>query len=323
MQFEVLFVNDDATEIMNKDVTQNFIPGFKPTSGHVVIIEIDNESLLSKRVYWGSSAGANSFRFHLKSERVFFATDVEPAHSWAFKSEGQQAASTPKYLKIYHYLKGNGGDSIYLLEKDGFMTTIYDPIISVNSPLKQKGCFYEATKFIKSEKNDVAYGFSRTNHDFQSTYSISTYSKNGCPGNGSLYVQVSLEEYAANASVGTSICDVIPETSLLISTFIYYLGIIVPIFLIIFTAIDITKMVISGNLDEELPKKKKLIITRFIVAVSFFFIPIIMDIFVSSKYGTDFGDISCLFNQNSPSADAQNSTEQSENVEGEGDLDAS
>lgn len=328
MQFEVLFISEDATKIMNKDVKQNFVAGFKATSGRVVDIDVNEESLLGKRIIWGTNNGASSFQFYLKSERVFFTTEVEPAHSWAFKSEGQQAASTPKYLKIYHYKKYNG-NTIYMLEKDGFITTISHPNLKWPDPsYTHIGCFYESTKIINNDKNDMSYAFSQTRHRFYSSIRVETSEAanktytNKCP-NGSLYREISLEEYAANASVGTSICDVIPETSLLISTFIYYLGIIVPIFLIIFTAIDITKIVISGNLDEELPKKKKVIITRFIVAVSFFFIPIIIDIFVSSKYGMDFGDISCLFNQSSSSADAQDSTEQTENVEGEGDLDAS
>ena len=84
----------------------------------------------------------------------------------------------------------------------------------------------------------------------------------------------------------------------IVSLLVTLIKIGVPVLLIVFTAIDITKLVISGNLDEELPKKKKIILTRFIVAVVFFFIPIIIEIFVSSNYGTDFGDVSCLFEQN-------------------------
>ena len=170
-------------------------------------------------------------------------------------------------------------------------------------------CVNLAIKSIQTNKNEMGYIFSGVRHDAYKLEGIKkedykdkdeelekVIAEKQCTQESfTLYRQVSMAEAKENEQVGTSICDVIPETSLLIATVIYYAGILVPILLIVYTALDIAKLVISGNLEEEIPKKKKAIITRFIVAVVFFFLPIIISIFVSSEYGTDFGDVSCLW----------------------------
>jgi len=66
------------------------------------------------------------------------------------------------------------------------------------------------------------------------------------------------------------------DTIKILKDVVSWLQIIVPALVIILTGIDITKMVLSGNLDEELPKKKKLIIVRLVVMVIFFFAPVIV-----------------------------------------------
>ncbi len=295
--------------------TRQHIGGFKPDSGWMMGFSVAQDSALSKRMvlYYNSNDNSKydegeemiAFQFKLVSERIYFNEEVEPKRSWAFKSEGQQAASTPEYIKVSEYVSENG-TTFKVLEKDKNITKVSASLNTYDENYTQFVCFKPSVKNIKNDRNDMAYYFSDVRHTltyktkYKSTEVETKAVGLSCTTAGfSLYQEVSLDEYNENASTATSICDVIPETALLISTFIYYLGLIIPVLLIVFTAIDITKLVISGNLDEELPKKKKVILTRFIVAVVFFFIPIIIEIFVSSNYGTDFGDVSCLFEQNS------------------------
>ena len=147
----------------------------------------------------------------------------------------------------------------------------------------------------------MAYKFTGVRHELSIKKTLENTSvvegNNGvsCGAGYSLYREVNWSEVPEDGDEATSICDVIPETSLLIAKIINYSRILVPIFLIILTAVDITKIVLTGDINEELPKRRKLIIIRLVVAVAFFFIPIFIQIFVSSSYGVDFGDISCLW----------------------------
>lgn len=306
MQFEVLFVSADAEKIMNTDVKTNFVAGFTPTSGRVVNTEVVADSVLGKRLTWGHGTddenlkAAASFSFYLKSERIYFNNEVEPKRQWAFKSEGTQAASNPTYVRFYEY-ETPGGSIVQLAEKSNLITRDMTGLRTHESGKTQFICFFPSTKMIESEKNDVTYSFSIARHsgifkDVKKTTDV-VEGSNGvtCPTGYSLYKEVSWDEASETDSDATSICDIIPETSLLIAKVVKYAGILVPVLLIVLTAVDITKIVLTGNIEEELPKRKKLIIIRFVVAVFFFFLPFIIQLVVASDYGVDFGDISCLW----------------------------
>ena len=56
--------------------------------------------------------------------------------------------------------------------------------------------------------------------------------------------------------------------------------ILVPVLMIALTGFDIGKLVLSGNLDEELPKKKTIIIVRFCLTAFFFFLPLITGLII-------------------------------------------
>lgn len=87
------------------------------------------------------------------------------------------------------------------------------------------------------------------------------------------------------------------KTLTLLANIFKALQIIVPALVIIFIGIDISKMVLSGNLDEELPKKKKSIIIRLVVMVLFFFIPAIAGLIIKLLNDTgvvNIGDIECF-----------------------------
>lgn len=311
--FQVVYRVSDAAKMPESFLKDKHIPGFSATSYSFIDFNIDEGTILSNRVsLWGGTGGkknAVGFSFRLVSERIYFNNDVEPKRKWAFKTEGQQAASTPKYIKISEYMT-ESNNRVKFAEKDNFITNIAISLQDYNEEYIQFICFSPSVKSIKNDRNEMAYFYNQSQHmgshllRVQKEYLGNYGSQFGCTSSSgyssgySLYKETSFEDYDANVTTSTSICEVMPETALLISTVIYYLGILVPVLLIVLTAIDITKLVISGNLDEELPKRKKILITRFIIAICFFFIPIFIEIFVSSSYGMDFGDISCLYSEN-------------------------
>ena len=72
----------------------------------------------------------------------------------------------------------------------------------------------------------------------------------------------------------------------------------IPVIVIILTALDLGKMVIAGNLDEMLPKKKKLIAIRLLLMIIFFFAPLLSRIIISLLNDTgviNIGKIDCIF----------------------------
>lgn len=74
------------------------------------------------------------------------------------------------------------------------------------------------------------------------------------------------------------------------------LQIIVPALLMVLISLDITKMVLAGNLTEELPKKKKSILIRLIVMLLFFFAPVIAELIIKllADANVNIGDIECF-----------------------------
>ena len=280
------------------------VPGFEATSGIYQAFTISRDSMLWNRsslYVTGSEEKKVSFKFNLVAERIYFNEYVTPNKQWAFKSEGTQAASNPTYIRVYEYT-APGGNTLYVSEKGNTITRMTNSSITEHDDSKTMfACFKPSVKEIDSDKTDMAYKFTSIRH----ALTIKGSKKNeevvegtngySCGTGYSLYREVNWSEVPEDADEATSICDVIPETSLLIAKIINYARILVPIFLIILTAVDITKIILTGNIDEELPKRRKLIIIRFVVAVVFFFLPIFIQIFVSSSYGIDFGDISCLW----------------------------
>ena len=91
-----------------------------------------------------------------------------------------------------------------------------------------------------------------------------------------------------------------PNTVIILKQIIGAMQIMVPVLLIILTAVEIGRIVVAGNLEEELPKHKKSIVVRFVVAVAFFFLPLLINLFLRLMYANGFeviqiSDIDCLF----------------------------
>lgn len=97
----------------------------------------------------------------------------------------------------------------------------------------------------------------------------------------------------------TSVCDVLGNKTIeIIQEIIGALQIVVPVLVIGLTGFEIGRIVIAGNLDEELPKRRKAIIIRFVVMVFFFFLPLLSNLIIQLLYDAGFieiGNIACLF----------------------------
>lgn len=286
--------------------------GFSPTGVYNKTFIVRDGTPLSKRLgIWSAGSKRADFYFNVVSERINFDNYVEPNDQWAFKSEGSQAASTPEYFLVSNYTKGD--DSTFnVAEKDG-ETTNFNMSFATSAEENKRGvCFQASQKITETEKNSIKFKFSRKNHNSSNAtrFGLETtdeYIRNymNCPAGYTLYISIDLDDYPIIQKKGTSICEVIPETAVWIALIIKYLQFLVPILLIVLTGLDISKMVLAGNIEEELPKKKKLILARFIVAVVFFFVPLIIGLVINDKYGTDFGDVSCLWNQDTTAAEEE------------------
>ena len=207
------------------------VAGFSPTSGAKVPFSIPKDSPLWNRTPLSldeDPSTKTAFYFNLESERIYFNYDIEPKRSWAFKSEGQQAASRPQYIKVSEYVSEDG-TTFQVAEKDKNITTVAIDLKDYDENYTQFVCFDPSVKNIKNDRNDMAYYFTNDKHHIMAAEpttrlkatEVSTKAKDlFCYTRYSLYQEVSLDEYDENATTATSICDVIPDTALLISTFI-------------------------------------------------------------------------------------------------------
>jgi len=271
--------------------TKPIAQGYTPWAGYWVNNPSEPGSKLASRCSMGSTENCRTYGFNLLNEKVEISTGTKALGQWAFKSEGQQAASKVMYARLYKYKLPNGSVKFFL-EKDNFMT-----VVDVNEPVSSSDqenwmCLNPSAKSIK----DSSFMYSSIRHRAGIWAHPAGTSGYGCGDGYAVYKEVDWSEADDQGNGMTSICDVIPETSLILAEFTQWARIIVPAFLIILTGFDISKIVINGNLEEELPKRRKHIIIRAIVALIFFFLPLFVQVIVASTEGVDFGDVSCIWN---------------------------
>lgn len=212
--------------------------------------------------------------YGLVSERyLMLSTAPEPNATIYYMQEAQQAAGTNSYIAILVY------DNVILMEKEGRTTrldgefNLFEGITRGSDSKLSKEVPEEI--YINSPEPQVSANSSSTiTYKFnsgQTIYSISQKKDTTHVNKYTLTDEVNL----SNLKKSNALCDeILKETSPLLSKVIKGIQLLVPVFLIFLTAFDIGKIVIAGNIDEELPKRKKIITLRFIVAVVFFFLPL-------------------------------------------------
>jgi len=281
----------------------------------------DNKRIKNKVTGYDCAAYA---RLALLGERLYFIDDIsDDAYSYSLKmyTEEGQAVSSNKYAQIYKY-KSYSADANYLdiygapsrgnetpekwewrymLQIGKTVTAIQNsdvPRLGEINNLKSKGndvyvCISESTMVQDPSRGDGTYKIDSIRNRITKVMSDP---KTTCP-KGSIKYEVTSEvcRFDVGNSAG-SFCDKYGNTAKVLIKIVKISQVLVPILVIVLTALEITKIVLAGNLEEELPKKKKSIIIRLIIMIVFFFLPLIVQIIVSWAEGVSIYDVSCLFN---------------------------
>jgi len=89
---------------------------------------------------------------------------------------------------------------------------------------------------------------------------------------------------------------IMPNTAKIIAKVIGWCQLLVPALLIVLVALDLSKLMLAGNIEEELPKQRKRIVVRFIAAVTVFFLPFIVKLALSNvkTSGSSIDEISSI-----------------------------
>lgn len=244
---------------------------------------------------------ADQIKYKLLSERYDLKADApEPNATVYYVQKAEQVAGQNKYVAIMIY------DNVILMQKDERVTrlegdfSLYQGVtrndddslskevpeeIYINSPEPQAST---------STSSTVAYRFL----DNQKTFSLSKIKDSTHINKYTLTDDIS----KSDLNKSNALCDeILVNTSPYLKQVIKGIQILVPVFLIVLTALDIGKIVLTGNIEEELPKRKKIIIVRFVVAIVFFFLPLFINMMTDwlidsgAKNADSIEYINCLF----------------------------
>ncbi len=320
--------NENFLEGVLATTGKNFLRSFIP--GGLGVFGTIKDAIAEYKKYdnWKNAleaAGEQSSAI-LISERYTLLSKVdEPNGEIYYKLKASQASGNDEYVKFTIY------DNVILVEKDGEITRLNETSktgqdfadalrnvkFSVQSKKNKDG--EEIYKYYEYPNINEVLGAYKTiylndplpiaNSDSSSaiTYEFTsdifdinlTYDK----GNYEDKYTLSEEDPSGSDDKSGALCSkILKNTSPIISQIIRIIFIAVPALTIVLTALDIGKIVISGNLEEELPKKKKTIALRLIVVVIFIFLPTIVQVLLTMLKDTNapFVDkieyIDCLFN---------------------------
>ena len=224
--------------------------------------------------------------YSLVSERIYIENEkiLTQASTCYYVKKSEQAAGSNSYLTFYLF------NNITLIENNGMITSYYStlgacPTLSIflNDPSQKIDTSKSSPKYF--------YKYSRFHY---SSVSEEGYEDKYEPTN---------EPPSNDGQTGKNACESIPQTVKVLKTIIQVMQLGIPAFVIILTSIDIFRMVVADNLTEELPKRKKIIIIRFIIMIVFFFLPLIINVLLNILYNSSswfkkevgINNINCLF----------------------------
>jgi len=252
-------------------------------------------------------ANKNYTPYNLVSER-YILTDLagEPDYTLTYKEESKQATGSDNYAYIMAY-----SDGTYLLktrEKTTLLETGKDHFsgISVNNKGevigindKDKICINNPEAFSTTDSTGVA---SHYFNDGQIRYGIKISATDECSGEYNRSYVLFNTGLGSGDAPDDELCEsIMPETSKILKRVIKIAQIVIPVLMIVLCGLDIGKIVVSGNIEEELPKQKKKITARLIVGVSFFFLPLVVLLTINllkesgAVEAEDIKSIECLF----------------------------
>lgn len=245
---------------------------------------------------------------YLVSESIM-ASDLSGTHNiFVYRKDEptkriNQASSQEEYINIYVY------NDVTLLEKNDRMTFLdggsilsYFSKDASGKNINKLDPDFEVPKYLYLNDPDVTTKVLKNGQTINSfpageiRYSISQ--EKGLR-NRLRYVltddsKVDIKE------TGVDVCEFMPETTIILKQIIGYVVIIVPVLLIVLVALDIARIVTSGNPEEEIPKRKKAIVSRVLSALAIFFLPVIVTLIIDMigdqlEDGKVIGQIRCLF----------------------------
>ncbi len=233
-----------------------------------------------------SAANETKKEATLVSERYILESNSgEPTETLYYVQKSTQETGENRYITIYKYDNATLLDSGKRVTRVTSTSAIGNDVIWINNP--------EPESFVESS-SILTYFYK----DGQIRY---TATSNKTSSNINKYEKTDSAPPTDSVDTGELCSTIMPNTSVYLRTIIKYAQWLVPIFLIVLTSVDVGKIVLAGNIEEELPKQKKKIIVRFVVALVFFFLPTLAILLVkmlqeSGGEGTELiQQIGCLF----------------------------
>lgn len=233
-------------------------------------------------------------QYKLVSESYILSDDAPTPNATLYYSmPATQAAGTDKYVQVLVY------NNVVLLKSDSLTTRLEDSSAFSNVKTSSSGKTNmdpPATLNINDPEPTTEVTGGKIYYSYKNGQV--RYSTNG----SNSYGLTNPSDLKLNPNDDSELCDeVMPETAKVLRDVIQYARFLVPAFLIVLVAVDLAKIVVSGNIDEEMPKQRKKVVTRIVVAVVFFFLPFLVNLFLD--LAIDSGEersktiqtIDCLF----------------------------
>lgn len=220
--------------------------------------------------------------YDLVSENYVFTDNVgEPNYISTYKRENEkeegeveQAISKPNYLQILTYIDGQ--KSLHFAQSASRISFLGEFM-----PIDEVLFFTDSdAKTYSGSDSKVSYYFNHKRTEVCAKNNSSDY----CAGER--YVFTEDDPGDPTFDTGELCTKIMPKTSQDLAKVIRWARFLIPALLIFLTTVDLAKIVMAGNIDEELPKQRKKIITRFIVIVVFFFLPIIVKLLLGTVKGS-------------------------------------
>lgn len=238
--------------------------------------------LPSKEQWEALSSTKDGKKYALVSERYILSSDApEPNTVVYYKQKAEQYAGKPSYISIMVY------DNAVLMKKNDRVTRLqgnystYQGITKSNvDELSKK--VPEVIYVNNPEPEPVSNSSANVAYKFLANQKIFSVALTDDDGIHTQKYELTDEVPDGDGDRSNALCDeILVNTSPYLKQAIKAMQVLVPLFLIVLTAFDIGKVVLTANIDEELPKRKKVVIVRFVVAIVFFFLPSFIGLFTT------------------------------------------
>jgi len=239
--------------------------------------------------------GYNWVAIPLVAERLYIVEDIgDDAYSPAFrvyrgdvdgdgKEDDAQAVGSNKYAQLY-----KGDSNSYYLHLGNSITSLSSSEAKLFN--EEYICLKESVANENASRGDGNQSFSSSRHIVKSSSA-----KASCEDGFTKYVRTTKICKAKVDKSAGSFCDKYPNVAFVLIDIIQIMQIIIPGLVIVLTGIEIGRIVVAGNLEEEMPKRKKSMIIRGIVMIAFFFLPYFTQVIIALAEGVSILDVNCLF----------------------------